>query len=120
MTYQEFVRELINRFGEDRGVLLALRAEVGFLRKYIETNSGPEFMKEQEAMIGFLGLKVHGELCAAWPTPLRYLIGMAVRFLIIICTMIFIAGRIVGIPSTSTCIVVPIAIPSFSISSSFP
>lgn len=51
MTYKEFVKELIDRFGEDRGVLMALRAEVGFLRSYLERNSGPEFIQEQEAMI---------------------------------------------------------------------
>ena len=51
MTYQEFIKELINRFGEERGVLMALRAEVGFLRKYIEQKNGPEFLKEQELMI---------------------------------------------------------------------
>ena len=36
MTYPEFVKELSDRFGEDKGVLMALRAEVGFLRKYLE------------------------------------------------------------------------------------
>ncbi|HEY0980289.1 MAG TPA: hypothetical protein VGE18_02680 [Candidatus Paceibacterota bacterium] len=51
MTYQEFVKELTERFGEDKGVMMALRAEVGFLRRYMEKQSGPEFMQEQEAMI---------------------------------------------------------------------
>lgn len=51
MTYPEFMKELINRFGEEQGVVMALRAEVGFLRKYMEQHSGPEFTKEQEAMI---------------------------------------------------------------------
>ena len=51
MTYQEFIKELISRFGEDQGVFMALRAEVGFLRKYIEQHSGMEFLQEQETMI---------------------------------------------------------------------
>jgi hypothetical protein len=51
MTYPEFVAEVVKRFGEDRGVLMALRAEVGFLRKHLEKNGGPEFTEEQEAMI---------------------------------------------------------------------
>ena len=51
MTYQEFMKELISRFGEEKGVVMALRAEVGFLRKYMEKHSGPEFVQEQEAMI---------------------------------------------------------------------
>lgn len=51
MTYQEFVKELIDRFGEDEGVLMALRAEVGFLRKFIEAQNFPGFKEEQEAMI---------------------------------------------------------------------
>lgn len=51
MTYPEFLKELINRFGEDRGVLMALRAEVGFLRRYMEQHNGPEFIQAQEAMI---------------------------------------------------------------------
>ncbi len=51
MTYQEFVKELTTRFGEDKGVLMALRAEVGFLRKYLEQHNGPEFIEQQEAMI---------------------------------------------------------------------
>ena len=51
MTYQEFVKELINRFGEDRGVFMALRAEVGFLRKFIESQNLPGFKEEQEEMI---------------------------------------------------------------------
>jgi len=51
MTYPEFIKELTDRFGEDTGVLMALRAEVGFLRRYMEHHSGPEFIQEQEAMI---------------------------------------------------------------------
>ena len=51
MTYQVFVQELIDRFGEERGVAMALRAEVGFLRKYLEETSGPDFLEKQEAMI---------------------------------------------------------------------
>lgn len=51
MTYQEFVRELIKRFGDERGVLMALRAEVGFLRKYLESQNLPRFKREQEEMI---------------------------------------------------------------------
>jgi hypothetical protein len=51
MKYPDFVKELIDRFGEDRGTLMALRAEVGFLRRYLERQSGPEFLKDQKAMI---------------------------------------------------------------------
>lgn len=51
MTYPDFVKELIERFGEDQGVLVALRAEVGFLRRYMEKHGGPEFPQEQEVMI---------------------------------------------------------------------
>ena len=51
MTYQEFVQELIKRFGEEQGVLMALRAEVGFLRRYLEEQNLPEFKEKQEAMI---------------------------------------------------------------------
>jgi len=51
MTYPEFVKELIDRFGEDKGVLMALRAEVGFLRKYLEEKGGTEFIQKQEEMI---------------------------------------------------------------------
>ncbi len=51
MTYQEFIKELIDRFGEEQGVVMALRAEVGFLRRYMEKYSGPEFVQDQEAMI---------------------------------------------------------------------
>lgn len=50
MTYQEFVKELINRFGEDQGVLMALRAEVGFLRRVLE-KSAPEFVGQEKEMI---------------------------------------------------------------------
>lgn len=51
MTYQEFVKELINRFGEEQGVIMALRAEVGFLRRFIESQNLPRFKEEQEEMI---------------------------------------------------------------------
>jgi len=51
MTYQEFVKELINRFGEEQGVIMALRAEVGFLRRFIENQNLPGFKEQQEAMI---------------------------------------------------------------------
>lgn len=51
MTYQEFVKELINRFGEEQGVIMALRAEVGFLRKFIEGQNIPRFKEQQEEMI---------------------------------------------------------------------
>ncbi len=51
MTYQQFIKELIDRFGEEQGVMMALRAEIGFLRRYIEQQSGPSFLEEQEAMI---------------------------------------------------------------------
>ena len=51
MTYQEFVKELINRFGEEKGILMALRAEVGFLRRFIEQQNLPEFTEKQEDMI---------------------------------------------------------------------
>jgi hypothetical protein len=51
MTYPEFVKELINRFGENTGTIMALRAEVGFLRKYLEEHQGPAFIQSQEMMI---------------------------------------------------------------------
>jgi len=51
MTYQEFVKELSNRFGEDQGVLMAVRAEVGFLRRFLENKHGEEFLNEQKEMI---------------------------------------------------------------------
>lgn len=51
MTYQEFVKELINRFGEEKGILMAIRAEVGFLRMFIEQQNIPGFSEEQEVMI---------------------------------------------------------------------
>ena len=51
MTYQEFVNELIHRFGEEQGVIMALRAEVGFLRKFIEEQGHPGFKEKQEDMI---------------------------------------------------------------------
>ncbi len=51
MTYQEFIKELISRFGEERGTLMALRAEVGFLRRFIENQNFPEFKEQQEEMI---------------------------------------------------------------------
>lgn len=51
MTYQEFIKELINRFGEEQGVIMALRAEVGFLRRFIENQNLPGFKDQQEEMI---------------------------------------------------------------------
>jgi hypothetical protein len=51
MTYQEFVQELIKRFGEERGVIMALRAEVGFLRRFLEEQNLPGFKEKQEVMI---------------------------------------------------------------------
>lgn len=51
MTYPEFVKELIDRFGEDKGTLMALRAEVGFLRRYLEKQDEALFTKEQSEMI---------------------------------------------------------------------
>ena len=51
MTYQEFIKELISRFGEEQGVIMALRAEVGFLRRFIESQNLPDFKKQQEEMI---------------------------------------------------------------------
>lgn len=51
MTYSEFVKELTDRFGEEKGVLMALRAEVGFLRKYLEEREGQDFKDQQEVMI---------------------------------------------------------------------
>lgn len=50
MTYQQFVRKLIEKFGEEEGLLMALRAEVGFLRRFLaETN--PDFVTKEEANI---------------------------------------------------------------------
>lgn len=51
MTYPEFVQELTSRFGEERGTLMALRAEVGFLRRFIEQQNLPEFKEQQEEVI---------------------------------------------------------------------
>jgi hypothetical protein len=51
MTYQDFIKELINRFGEEMGTLMALRAEVGFLRRFIESQNLPGFKEQQEEMI---------------------------------------------------------------------
>jgi len=51
LTYQEFVKELINRFGEEQGVIMALRAEVGFLRKFLDNQNLPGFKEQQEEMI---------------------------------------------------------------------
>ncbi len=42
---------MIERFGEEKGTLMALRAEVGFLRKFIEEQNLPNFKEKQEAMI---------------------------------------------------------------------
>ena len=50
MTYQEFIARLSERFGEEEGVLMANRAEVGFLRKFIEDQNFPEFKDKQEKM----------------------------------------------------------------------
>lgn len=51
MTYQDFIKELIKRFGEENGILMAIRAEVGFLRKFIEDQNLPNFKEKQEEMI---------------------------------------------------------------------
>ncbi len=51
MTYQEFIKELTARFGEEIGILMALRAEVGFLRRFIERQNLPGFKEQQEEMI---------------------------------------------------------------------
>jgi len=51
MTYQEFMKELINRFGQEKGVLMALRAEVGFLRAFLDQQNLPGFTEQQETMI---------------------------------------------------------------------
>jgi hypothetical protein len=51
MAYQEFIKELIERFGEEQGTLMALRAEVGFLRRFIEEQGLPSFKEKQEEMI---------------------------------------------------------------------
>ena len=51
MTYQEFVKELINRFGEEKGVAMALRAEIGFLRRYIEQQDFPDFLEQEQGAI---------------------------------------------------------------------
>ncbi|HEY4515767.1 MAG TPA: hypothetical protein VJH67_01100 [Candidatus Paceibacterota bacterium] len=51
MSYQEFVKELVDRFGEEKGILMALRAEVGFLRSFIEQQNFPDFSEKQEDMI---------------------------------------------------------------------
>lgn len=50
MTYPEFIQELTERFG-DEGIVIALRAEVGFLRRYLEKQYGADFQKAQEEMI---------------------------------------------------------------------
>jgi hypothetical protein len=51
MTYPEFIKELTVRFGEEKGTLMALRTEVGFLRRFIEEQKLPGFEEGQEAMI---------------------------------------------------------------------
>jgi hypothetical protein len=51
MTYQEFVKELIDRFGEDKGVVMALRAEVGFLRRHISEQNSADFIEKEKDMI---------------------------------------------------------------------
>ncbi len=47
MTYQEFVKSLIEKHGEQDGLLMALRTEVGFLRRYLEQKD-PEFLKAEQ------------------------------------------------------------------------
>jgi hypothetical protein len=51
MTYQEFVKSLIEKHGEESGTLMALRAEVGFLRRYIEQRHGQEFTDMEQKNI---------------------------------------------------------------------
>jgi hypothetical protein len=51
MNYPAFVKELSERFGEERGVGMAIRAEIGFLRRYLEERDGKIFLEKQEAMI---------------------------------------------------------------------
>ncbi len=51
MNYQEFVKELISRFGEEQGVIMALRAEVGFLRRYLEKQDPEEFVEQEKNAI---------------------------------------------------------------------
>lgn len=45
------MKELVERFGEEKGVAMAIRAEVGFLRKFIEEQNLPGFKEKQEGMI---------------------------------------------------------------------
>ena len=49
MTYPEFVQELIKRFGEEQGVLMALRAELGFLRRFVADKYSDQGFQEQES-----------------------------------------------------------------------
>ena len=49
MTYPDFVKELIARFGEDQGVLMAMRAEIGFLRRFIANQYKDQGFEDQEA-----------------------------------------------------------------------
>jgi hypothetical protein len=51
MTYPEFIQEMTDRFGDNAGLIMAMRAEIGFLRKYLEERGGAEFAEKQEAMI---------------------------------------------------------------------
>jgi hypothetical protein len=51
MMYPEFVKLLMDKHGEQQGLLMALRAEVGFLRKYLEQMDGEKFNLAQEEMI---------------------------------------------------------------------
>ncbi len=51
MNYKEFIQELISRFGEEKGIIMALRAEVGFLRRFTEVEHGVEFVEKEQAMI---------------------------------------------------------------------
>ena len=49
MTYPEFVQELIKRFGDDQGVLMAMRAEIGFLRRFIAKKYEDQDFQKQES-----------------------------------------------------------------------
>jgi hypothetical protein len=51
MTYPDFVKELIDRFGEEKGTIMAIRAEVGFLRRFLEEQNLPNFKERQGEMI---------------------------------------------------------------------
>jgi hypothetical protein len=49
MTYPEFVNELIRRFGEEQGVLMAMRAEIGFLRRFMLSQYSDKGFQDQES-----------------------------------------------------------------------